>query len=347
MAEEFVADPPSTPGSTGLQHSEVGESTSTYSYRDIAASILLEKRARKQVEDDTVRLYNRVRQLEKEEEKAQKRIKETKAKADEITELRLRNEQKIVEREKRTKRLEERLEKQREDNFKLKQESKAARVRKEITVLESKQNVVQRTKGERAKIERLVAEDRFLSRRKALQQKETVRRSQQLAEQKIQQQRTARLQMAHDEYDRRLREEVESRFKKEKELENLVRLELDLIERLKASQDAQCLAYKQLDAALQLGKTSTRSKSAQQQRMTTVGKPKPENGEPTDQEVAQIFANYDSQGSGYVETLHIHSLLSDLKTSLKPQQLSLAISQLDPKASGKVSFGEFLLWWKG
>jgi hypothetical protein len=48
--------------------------------QSLARSILAEKRARKAAEDDALRLYNRVRQLEKEEDKAQKRIVETKKK---------------------------------------------------------------------------------------------------------------------------------------------------------------------------------------------------------------------------------------------------------------------------
>lgn len=36
----------------------------------LAASLAEEKRARKQAEDDALRLYNRIRQLEKEEERA-------------------------------------------------------------------------------------------------------------------------------------------------------------------------------------------------------------------------------------------------------------------------------------
>lgn len=38
----------------------------------IAASLAEEKRARKQAEDDALRLYNRVRQLQKEEERAER-----------------------------------------------------------------------------------------------------------------------------------------------------------------------------------------------------------------------------------------------------------------------------------
>jgi len=40
-------------------------------------------------------------------------------------------------------------------------------------------------------------------------------------------------------------------------------------------------------------------------------------------------------------------LMRDLGVALSPSQLSQAIAQLDTRQCGKVSFGEFLLWWKG
>lgn len=40
-------------------------------------------------------------------------------------------------------------------------------------------------------------------------------------------------------------------------------------------------------------------------------------------------------------------LMRDLGVALAPSQLSQAIAQLDTRQCGQVSFGEFLLWWKG
>lgn len=81
------------------------------------------------------------------------------------------------------------------ENLKAKKYSRDAKVKKEVNVLEIKQTIVQQTKGERAEIEKLVAEERLLARRRALEQKEAVRRAQIEAEQKIQSQRNARLQL--------------------------------------------------------------------------------------------------------------------------------------------------------
>lgn len=40
-------------------------------------------------------------------------------------------------------------------------------------------------------------------------------------------------------------------------------------------------------------------------------------------------------------------LMRDLGVPLNPVQLSQAIAQLDTAQAGRISFGEFLLWWKG
>lgn len=89
------------------------EKISEYSYGHIAASIVLEKRTRKAVEEDTERLYNRVRQLEKEEEKARRRIVDTQQRTSDILVLRQRNQQKLEAKEKRMKDMEGFLKKQR------------------------------------------------------------------------------------------------------------------------------------------------------------------------------------------------------------------------------------------
>jgi hypothetical protein len=86
-------------------------------------NILLEKRARKQAEEDATKLYNRVRQLQKEEEKAQKRIVYTKKKANEIVRLRERNELIRQEKELRMLQLQELIEQQRVENQRMKEEA--------------------------------------------------------------------------------------------------------------------------------------------------------------------------------------------------------------------------------
>lgn len=70
-------------------------------------------------------------------------------------------------------------------------------------------------------------------------------------------------------------------------------------------------------------------------------------GEPTDEEVACAFAMYDPDSTTFIPTDKIGNLMQDLGMPLTGQQLGQATLQLDRTQHGQVSFGEFLMWWKG
>jgi hypothetical protein len=161
----------------------------------MSTRILNEKRARRIAEDDALKLYNRVRQLQKEEERAQKRIVDTKRKAKDIVKYRERNEKRLEEKELRQKQLAEEVELLKIENLKAKEESLKARAETETKLYADKVAAVRQTKDEKAELERLVAENRLLQRQKAFEAKETVRKSQQEAESKMQVFKTAKLQM--------------------------------------------------------------------------------------------------------------------------------------------------------
>lgn len=311
-------------------------------------SILNEKRARKLAEEDALRLYNRVRQLQKEEERAHKRIQDTKKKAKEIVKLRERNELKQQEKELREEELQAEIERQRIANLQLKEETVRNRTDTENKIFAEKLAVVQQTKEERTEIERMIAETRILARKKALEQKEAVRKAQQTGEQRLQQYKAQKLQMAQEEYERRLQEEVEAKQRKEKEIQKLAQLELELIERLKQKQLEQRTAYEQLEAVLALGSTRSGSPKSTAATVADNGQNDPASfQEPTEEEVARAFAAYDVDGTGEISTSFLEALMRDLGVPLNPTQLSQAIAQLDVRQCAKISFGEFLLWWKG
>lgn len=310
------------------------------------SNILNQKRLRKLAEEDALRLYNRVRQLQKEEERAQKRIQDTKKKAKEIVKLRERNEIKQQEKEQRYDELQAEVERQRIENLRLKEETIKNRTETENKIYTEKLAVVQQTKEERAEIERMIAETRILARKKALEQKEAVRKAQQEGEQRLQQYKAQRLQMAQEDYERRLQEEMEAKFQKEKEIQKLAQLELDLIERLKQKQLEQRTAYEQLQSVLSLG--GSRNSTPKQNHPDS---PNDQDAgafqEPTEEEVARAFAAYDVEGSCEISTACLDGLMRDLGVPLNPSQLSQAIAQLDVRQIGRVTFGEFLMWWKG
>mmetsp|Transcript_35772 Transcript_35772/g.79610 ORF Transcript_35772/g.79610 Transcript_35772/m.79610 type:complete len:336 (-) Transcript_35772:759-1766(-) len=322
-------------------------------YSDMATNILMEKRARKMAEEDALRLYNRVRQLQKEEDKAQKRIQTTKQKAKEIVRLRERNELLKQEKELRMRELQELIERQKLENQRLKEEQLKNKTDTENKIYAEKVSLVQQTKEERAELEKLLAESKLLSRKEALEQKEYIRKQQEDARRKLEQLKVARLQMASEDYERRLKEEMDAKLAKEREIERLAQLELELIERLKTKQTEQRKAYQQLEAVLTLGTPSAKStsKSGTPPRsmppQAQPSTPPAEPGEPSEEDVARAFSVYDREGTGEISTLDLDGLMRDLGVPLNTMQLSQAISQLDVEQTGKITFGEFLLWWKG
>jgi len=319
-------------------------------YSELATNILLEKRARKLAEDDALRLYNRVRQLEKEEDKAQRRIQETRKKAKEIIKLRERNELVKQEKELRMRQLQELIEQQRLENVRLKEENLRNKIEQGNKIFADKVTVVQQTKEERAEFDRLLAESKLLSRKEALEQKEFIRKQQEEARKKIEQLKISRLQMAQEEYERRLKEEMDAKLQKEKEIEQLAQLELELIGRLRTKQTEQQKAFQQLEAVLSLGTSgSGKQPAATKLNPSAPAAPStpPQTGEPSEEDVARAFSVYDVDGTGEVSTQDLQGLMRDLGVPLNATQLSQAISQLDLSAEGKIMFGDFLLWWKG
>eukprot|EP00877_Chromochloris_zofingiensis_P006319 jgi/Chrzof1/1940/Cz10g27070.t1 len=321
----------------------------------VASVLIVQKRARKLAEEDAVKLYNRIRQLQKEEEKAQKRIQETRRKVSDIHQVRQRNEAKNADKEARARETVAEIERLKQEHARLKEQHIRARQDVEARLLADKANLAAQTKEERAEIEAAIAELRQERQKQVAQKRDTVKKQLSQGGTKLQQQRAARLQMAQEEYERRVREEAEAKEQKEQEIAELARLEMELIERLKKKQAEQNKAYQQLEAALALSSTGTRSVSRNNQsspsHQTTASRPtsgaQHSSSDPSDEDIARAFAAYDVDARGVISTAQITGLMRDLKMPLNKQQLHIALSQLDQTKSGQVSFGHFLLWWKG
>lgn len=158
-------------------------------------TILLEQRARRLAEEDALRLYNRVRQLQKEEGKAHKRIQETTKKAREIVRLRERNEQAQLTKEQRLQELQAEIERQRAENRRLAEEVVRNRTEHEERLWAEKVALAEQTREERVEMERQRADERTLSRKEALEQRDMVRRAEEEARLKLEQLRLAKLHL--------------------------------------------------------------------------------------------------------------------------------------------------------
>lgn len=310
------------------------------------ARLLQAQRARKTAQEDALKLQNRVQQLKKEEDKAHKRIQETKKRASEIRSLRDRNESHRLQKEALASQRNKELALQMEQ---LMQQKKDSEFRKQTTaenLAKYKMNMREATKDEQAAHERMLAEQRLMERKKALESKETVKQKALESKEKALIMKQQQMDASRADYQRRLGEEMKEQQRQERELQKLAAQELELIDRLQKKQHEQRVAYEELESALGLkaAQSSTVQAPAQAQ---PVQPPPADLDEPDEAEVARQFGMLDEEGTGYVSTSQLNTLMCNLGIQLNEAQLETATFQLDKDSTGKISYGEFLLWWSG
>ncbi len=66
----------------------------------------------------------------------------------------------------------------------------------------------------------------------------------------------------------------------------------------------------------------------------------------TEDLIADKFAKFDPDGTGFMSGDNLGELLRSLGEDLTEEQLQQAREQLED-TNASVSFGEFLLWWNG
>lgn len=193
-------------------------------------TIANEKKARKAVEEDAARLHNRVTTLQKEEQKAQKRLDETRHKARDLLELRAQNEQRQLEREQRQEQLQagqsasrcnhcayflrrpdmsmpfcqtqpfwsmflqSELAAQRQDFGSAKEKSFQKKVKVEKRAYMAKMTSAVQTKEERLENEQRLAEYKLSHRLSALEKKDAVKKSMMKSQHKLDSYRMQRIQ---------------------------------------------------------------------------------------------------------------------------------------------------------
>ena len=332
-------------------------------------------------EEDAMRLYNRVRQLEREEQKASKRIEETRRRAKEVLTLRERNERHLREKELRLRELQLEVAQQRKLNARTKAISQHLKEQKQDEITQRVEEVADEVRVERIMLEEEMRKEKILARKAATERKEAVKRAHDRARQKAERRRLEGYVATQQEYENRVEEEAERRRQKERELQEMARMELELIERLQRKQKEQLSAYSELESVLSVPTAQKSSSSVAGGKKkgaggargpTTAPAPNADGdgdagavaddsgsaglvasestpelppGEPTEEEIAMVFSQYDVEGTGSIPAASLGDLLSALGLHLNEQQLGEATAQLGQ--SGAVNFGEFLLWWRG
>lgn len=244
-----------------------------------------------------------------------------------------------------------------------------------------KGEAVIQTKVARRLNERTKEEQRIADRKRALEMKAKVREQQNVFRQKAASTKALHLQETHEQYEKRTLRELALKEEKEKELEKMAKLEMELIVTLQKRQREQEKAIKELEEALAADSRSSRmsspnrtlQSSASTYRDNTTTAPdsrsvsrlsstkksllQGEEGrdgempEPSDEEIQAQFmslVSYDSSDGGEkIDTAELSDLLAKLGLQLDSSQMSQCQEQLDPRSSGKVLYDEFLEWWHG
>lgn len=62
-------------------------------------------------------------------------------------------------------------------------------------------------------------------------------------------------------------------------------------------------------------------------------------------ELREIFAHYDKNKNGVIETKELGALLDALDAHSSPAELKAGMRALDEDGSGVIEFDEFVAWW--
>lgn len=315
--------------------------------KDSGFRLLQAQRARKAAEEDASRLAVRVAQLEKEKVKSEKRIAETKKRANVIRQYRKRNEDTKSQKEQLARDRDTEVKAQADMLKEARAESSKRKTESVKALQDAKREITLNTKTERDRNEQYLAEQRLLERKAAMEHKDEIKR-----QQIMQQERTAAMKKKHldnirENYESRLAQEMDLQAAKEKDLQRMTAIELKLIEDLQVKQMEQKAAYEELEMAL-MGSGSKGNASVG--RSTDFSKLAPAESasqEPGEAEVQKVFAAFDTDGTGTIPVDKLADLMGQLGIQLDEVQLKEATDQLDLQKAGKISYGEFIMWWNG
>lgn len=217
---------------------------------DLPGSLLEAKRQRKQADEDARLLANRIALLKQEEQKAWKKIEDTRKRAKEIMDMRARNLE---------------LQRQREEARKLKEEEEQRRIMETKARIEAgksaKQTVqdqrMQKAFGEALGVKQLKSQNRDAIQRqreedlmKNTHVSKTIKEQEKQLRERREQIEEEKRQKARAEMERKIREETRLRQEREERIARMEQEEMELIQRLTNTQQLQKSAYEDLEMAL-------------------------------------------------------------------------------------------------
>jgi len=208
------------------------------------------KEARKRAELDAQLLANRIALLKQEEEKAWKKIEETRKRAQEIMELRSANEQKFVAKEQFYKAKWESIRAAQTQNAYNRDRAKAVREATREGLLEQRQVNAAQTKNQSQQYLLQKKERESSERQTNIERGMLIKQKKEEAKRRLEEDRLVQLEKFREDYEARTAQEELLRSRTDALVAKMEKEEMELIQRLQNTQTVQRNAYEELEAAL-------------------------------------------------------------------------------------------------
>jgi len=232
------------------------------------------KEARKRTELDAQLLANRIALLKQEEEKAWKKIEETRKRASEIMELRKQNEQKFNAKEDMYRAKWESIRNAQAQNAMSREQAKASRDETRRGLLEQKHQNAQNTKQQSQQI-LIQKKAREEADHEANRQRSNyLKQRKEEAKRRLEEEHQAQMEKLRDDCEARTAQEDLLRARTEALVAKMEKEEMELIQRLQNTQTVQRNAYEELEVAL--GQTTKEISSCGRQYGSYAGAERPQ-----------------------------------------------------------------------
>jgi len=224
------------------------------------ANLTSAKEARKRAELDAQLLANRIALLKQEEEKAWKKIEETRKRANEILDLRKQNENKFVAKENFYKQKWESIRAAQAQNAMSRDKARALRDQTRQGMMEQKHANARNTKEQSQQLLLQKKERESTERQANVERSAYLKARKEDAKRRLEEDRLAQLEKFREDYEARTAQEELLRARTDALVAKMEKEEMELIQRLQNTQNVQKNAYEELEAAL--GQTSQQISSS-------------------------------------------------------------------------------------
>jgi len=240
-----------------------GHDGGALSNSQMQANLTGAKEARKRAELDAQLLANRIALLKQEEEKAWKKIEETRKRASEIMDLRKQNEQKFAAKEDFYKAKWESIRSAQVQNAQVRDKAKAVRDQTRQGLLDNKQKNAHNTKQQSQHYLLQKKERESAEKQANVERSNYMKSRKEEAKRRLEEERLAQLEKFREDYEARTAQEELLRSRTDSLVAKMEKEEMELIQRLQNTQTVQRNAYEELEAAL--GQTSQQISSGPRQ----------------------------------------------------------------------------------